>query len=104
VAKYSEVPALFFHDWPLRVVAFNPVERWLRDAAEEIAEEPDRRISAEGREVSESFQKFFESKVGRNAGSEVDKAKSKSPATRLPRASRARQPIQSPAILSRAPV
>ena len=41
------------YDQPLRVVVFNPVERWSRDATEEIAEELDRRISAEGREVSE---------------------------------------------------
>jgi hypothetical protein len=44
------------YEQPLRVVAFNPVERWSRDATEEIAEELDRRISAVGREVSEALQ------------------------------------------------
>jgi hypothetical protein len=44
-----------------RVVVFNPVERWSRDATEEIAEQLDRRISAEGREVSEALQGFIES-------------------------------------------
>jgi hypothetical protein len=36
------------YEQPLRIVAFNPAERWSRDATEEIAEELDRRISAEG--------------------------------------------------------
>jgi hypothetical protein len=56
------------YDQPLRVVAFNPVERWSRDATEEIAEELDRRISAEGREVSEALQEFVESNIGRKIG------------------------------------
>jgi hypothetical protein len=56
------------YDQPLRVVVFNPVERWSRDASEEIAEELDRRISAEGREVSEALQKFVESNIGRKIG------------------------------------
>jgi hypothetical protein len=56
------------YEQPLRVVAFNPVERWSRDASEEIAEEPDRRISAEGREASEALQEFVESKIGRKIG------------------------------------
>jgi hypothetical protein len=56
------------YDQPLRVVAFNPVERWSRDASEEIAEELDRRISAQGREVSEALQEFVESSIGRKMG------------------------------------
>jgi hypothetical protein len=56
------------YDQPLRVVVFNPVERWSRDATEEIAEELDRRISAEGREVSEALQEFVESNIGRKIG------------------------------------
>jgi hypothetical protein len=56
------------YDQPLRVVVFNPVERWSRDASEEIAEELDRRISAEGREVSEALQEFVESNLGRKIG------------------------------------
>ena len=50
------------------MVAFNPVERWSRDASEEIAEELDRRISAEGREVSEALQEFVKSNIGRKMG------------------------------------
>jgi hypothetical protein len=53
---------------PLRVVVFNPVERWSRDATEETAEELDRRISSEGREVSEALQEFVESNIGRKIG------------------------------------
>ena len=56
------------YEQPLRVVAFNPVERWSRNASEEIAEELDRRISAEGREVSEALQEFVESNIGRKIG------------------------------------
>jgi hypothetical protein len=50
------------------VVAFNPAERWSRDTTEEIAEELDRRISSEGREVSEALQGFVESSIGRKIG------------------------------------
>jgi hypothetical protein len=75
------------YEQPLRVVVFNPVERWSRDASGEIAEELDRRISAEGREVSEALQEFVESNIGRKIGVhwpcrsavEVAMAKSKSP-------------------------
>jgi ribosomal protein L31E len=56
------------YDQPLRVVAFNPVERRSRDATEEIAEELDRRIAAEGREISEALQEFVESNIGRKIG------------------------------------
>jgi hypothetical protein len=56
------------YDRPLRIVVFNPVERWSRDASEVIAEELDRRISAEGREVSEALQEFVESNIGRKIG------------------------------------
>jgi hypothetical protein len=55
-------------DQPLRVVVFNPVERWSRDATEEIAEELDRRISTEGREVSQALQEFVENNLGRKIG------------------------------------
>jgi hypothetical protein len=37
------------YEQPLRVVAFNPVERWSRDASEEIAEELDLSRKAAGR-------------------------------------------------------
>jgi hypothetical protein len=56
----------------LRVVAFNPVECWSRDASEDIAEELDRRISAEGREVSEALQEVIESHTGRAVGAQQD--------------------------------
>lgn len=56
------------YEQPLRVVAFNPIERWSRDATEEIAEELDRRISAEVREISEALQEFIESHIGRPIG------------------------------------
>jgi hypothetical protein len=48
------------YEQPLRVVAFNAAEGWSRDATEEIAEELDRRIAAEGRGVSETLQAFVE--------------------------------------------
>jgi hypothetical protein len=60
------------YEQPLRVVAFNPVERRSRDATEEIAEELDRRISAERREVSEALQEFIESNIGRKMGVQLD--------------------------------
>jgi hypothetical protein len=60
------------YEQPLRVVAFNAAERWSRDATEEIAEELDRRISAEGREVSEVLQEFIESNIGRKMGFQPD--------------------------------
>jgi hypothetical protein len=60
------------YDQPLRVVVFNPAERWSRDATEEIAEELDRRISGEGREVSEALQEFIESNTGRKMGVQLD--------------------------------
>jgi hypothetical protein len=56
------------YEQPLRGVAFNPVERRSRDATEEIAEELDRLISAEGREVSEALQEFVGSNIGRKMG------------------------------------
>jgi hypothetical protein len=60
------------YDRPLRVVAFNAAQRWSRDATEEIAEELDRRISTEGREVSEALQEFVESNIGRKMGAQLD--------------------------------
>jgi hypothetical protein len=60
------------YEQPLRVVVFNPAERWSRDATEEIAEELDRRISGDGREVSEALQEFIESNTGRKMGVQLD--------------------------------
>jgi hypothetical protein len=56
------------YELPLRIVVFNAVQRWSRDASGEIAEELDRRISAEGRGVSEALQEFVESNIGRKIG------------------------------------
>lgn len=44
----------------LRVVAFNPVEGWSRDASEDVAMELERRIAAEGHEISDALQDFIE--------------------------------------------
>ena len=55
------------YDQPLRVVAFNPIEGWSRDASEEVAEELARR-AAEGREISEALQGFIESHIDRPIG------------------------------------
>ncbi len=52
----------------LRVVAFNPSEGWSRDASEDIARELERRVSSEGREVSEKVQDFIEGQLGRKIG------------------------------------
>jgi hypothetical protein len=49
---------------PLRIVAFNPVEGWSRDASEEVARELARRTAEEGRELSEPLQEFIESHIG----------------------------------------
>jgi len=52
----------------LRVVAFNPAGGWSRDASEDIARELERRVGAEGREVSEGMQDFIEDQLGRKSG------------------------------------
>ena len=43
------------YDHPLRVVAFNPLEGWSRDASEDVAHELEQRV-AEGHEVTESVR------------------------------------------------
>jgi hypothetical protein len=60
------------YDQPLRVVVFNAAERCSRDATKDIAEEFDRRISTEGREVSEALQEFIESNIGRKMGVQLN--------------------------------
>jgi hypothetical protein len=52
----------------LRVVAFNPAEGWSRDASEDVARELERRVGAEGREISEHLQDFIEGHLGRKIG------------------------------------
>ena len=51
----------------LRVVAFNPVEGWSRDASEDIAYELEARI-ADRSEVSEALADFIEGQLGRRIG------------------------------------
>jgi hypothetical protein len=47
------------YDHPLRVVAFNPLEGWSRDASEDVAHELEQRV-AEGHEVTEPVREFIE--------------------------------------------
>jgi hypothetical protein len=54
-----------------RIVAFNPVEGWSRDASEDIAEALEAHIAAEGREVSEGLRDFIEGQLGRKLGSQL---------------------------------
>jgi hypothetical protein len=55
------------YDHPLRVVAFNPLEGWSRDASEDVAQELELRIS-EGHEVTEPVREFIERFTGRPIG------------------------------------
>ncbi|WP_198030258.1 hypothetical protein [Bradyrhizobium sp. Tv2a-2] len=59
------------YDQVLRVVAFNPVEGWSRDASEDIAHELELRINAEELEVSDSLLDFIESHTGRRIGAQL---------------------------------
>jgi len=45
---------------PVRVVAFNPVEGWSRDASEDVARELAQHVVNEGREVTGPVQEFIE--------------------------------------------
>ncbi|SFV19444.1 hypothetical protein [Bradyrhizobium arachidis] len=56
------------YDQVLRIVAFNPVEGWSRDVSEDIARELNRRIAAEGHEISDALRDFVESQLGRGIG------------------------------------
>src|SRR6476469_9815214 len=47
------------YDHPLRVVAFNPLEGWSRDASEDVVHELEQRVS-EGHEVTEPVRDFIE--------------------------------------------
>jgi hypothetical protein len=51
-----------------RIVAFNVVEGWSRDASEKVAEELERRIGADTREVSDALKDFIEGQLGRKKG------------------------------------
>ena len=52
----------------LRIVAFNPVEGWSRDASEDIARELERRLDSERREIPTALQDFVEEQIGRGIG------------------------------------
>ena len=54
-----------------RIVAFNPVEGWSRDASEDIANALEQHIEAERREVSEGVRDFIEGQLGRKIGSQL---------------------------------
>lgn len=56
------------YDNVLRVVAFNPVEGWSRDASEDVASALEAHIAAEGREVYEGLRDSIEGQTGRKIG------------------------------------
>ncbi len=55
----------------IRIVAFNPVEGWSRDASEDVANALEQHIVAEGREVSEAMRDFIEGQTGRKIGQQL---------------------------------
>lgn len=55
------------YEHPLRVVAFNPLEGWSRDATEDVAKDLEQRV-AEGFEVTETVREFIERFTGRALG------------------------------------
>ena len=55
----------------VRIVAFNPVEGWSRDASEDIASALEQHITAEGREVAEGLRDFIEGQLGRKVGTQL---------------------------------
>ncbi|HYD66147.1 hypothetical protein [Azospirillum sp.] len=59
------------YDQVLRIVAFNPVEGWSRDASEDVANALEQHIAAEGREVSEAMRDFIEGQTGRKIGQQL---------------------------------
>jgi hypothetical protein len=52
------------YDQVLRVVAFNPIERWSRAVSEHIARQLERHISGQGYQVSEALREFIEDQIG----------------------------------------
>ena len=59
------------YDQVKRIVAFNPVEGWSRDASEGVAGALEAHIAAEGREVSEGLRDFIEGQLGRRLGQQL---------------------------------
>lgn len=56
------------YDQVLRIVAFNPAEGWSRDASEDVARELERRVGAQGLDVSDGIKDFIEGQLGRKIG------------------------------------
>jgi hypothetical protein len=54
-----------------RIVAFNPVEGWSRDASEDVACALEAHIATEDREVSEGVRDFIEGQLGRKLGQQL---------------------------------
>ncbi|MGY4629089.1 hypothetical protein [Bradyrhizobium sp. USDA 4486] len=52
----------------LRVVAFNPVEGWSRDASEDVALELERRIAFGGHRIDDALKDFIENQLSRAIG------------------------------------
>ena len=57
------------YDNVLRVVAFNPIEGWSRDASEDVAEALEAHIAAERRDVPERLRDFIEGQLGGSSAS-----------------------------------
>ncbi|WP_271604938.1 hypothetical protein [Bradyrhizobium sp. CCBAU 11434] len=55
----------------LRVVAFNPVEGWSRDASEDVARDVEQYIAARSHDVSRGLRGFVESHLGRAIGAQL---------------------------------
>ncbi|MGX4771843.1 hypothetical protein ACWAUC_18870 [Bradyrhizobium guangdongense] len=56
------------YDRVLRIVAFNPVEGWSRDASEDIACELELQVSEKHRAITDGLRDFIESQLGRAIG------------------------------------
>lgn len=54
-----------------RVVAFNPVEGWSRDASEGVTSALEAHIAAEGRDVSEGLRDFIKGQLRRELGQQL---------------------------------
>lgn len=59
------------YEQPLRVVAFNPVEGWARDATEDVAREVERRVNMQPREIADGVAEFLEIHLGRKVGQQL---------------------------------
>jgi hypothetical protein len=55
------------YDRPLRVVAFNALDGWSRDASEQAAHDI-ARLAADGHELSEPLQEFVDTYLGQSTG------------------------------------